>query len=193
VVARAILSPCTLRVVGGRWLRRAALFAWELPQNVLGAALLGADALLGNVVEARFVRERVVIETKGRAISLGLFVFWSRRSNRWHDLDERNRDHELGHSVQSRMLGPLYLPIVGVPSTARALYAVAYRELRRRKWERYYDGFPEDWADRLGGVHRDRGVEPPPQGVAAGGAAVTPQRTHAPVTSGSCPDDEIRR
>ena len=106
-------------------IRRAALFFWELPQNVVGLSLLGVEAVTGSIVEARFERERWMIESKGRAISLGLFVFWCRTSNRWHDLDERNRDHEYGHSIQSRWLGPLYLPVVGVPSTARAIYAFA--------------------------------------------------------------------
>jgi hypothetical protein len=137
-----------------RWLKRAALFAWELPQNVAGASLLAVEVLRGGIVTARFERERWMIETEGRAISLGLFVFWSQRSNRWHDLDARNRDHEWGHSVQSRRLGPLYLPIVGLPSTARAIWALVYRELTGRKWDGYYDGFPEDWADRLGGLRR---------------------------------------
>lgn len=135
-------------------LSRTVLALWELPQNVLGLSLYVLERARGGVVEARFERERWVVETDGRAISLGLFVFWSRRSNRWHDLDERNRDHEYGHSIQSRLLGPLYLPVVGVTSSARAAYALVYRELRGKKWDRYYDGFPEDWADRLGGVTR---------------------------------------
>lgn len=136
------------------WITRGLLSAWELPQNLVGLSLLGIEALTGSIVELRFERERVMVESKGRAISLGLFIFWCRRSNRWHELDERNRDHEWGHSVQSRWLGPLYLPIVGVSSSARALYALAYREVKGRRWEGYYAGFPESWADRLGGVDR---------------------------------------
>lgn len=133
---------------------RVGLGVWELPQNVVGLALLGVEGLRGSIVEIRWERERVMIETTGSAISLGLFVFWCRRSNRWHELDERNQDHEYGHSIQSRMLGPLYLPVVGVTSSARAIYALGYREVTGRKWDRYYAGFPEDWADRLGGVRR---------------------------------------
>jgi hypothetical protein len=135
-------------------LRRAALFAWELPQNVLGLALMGLERATGSIEEVRWERERVMVRSRGRAVSLGLFVFWCERSNRWHDLDERNRDHEYGHSIQSRMLGPLYLPVVGVPSSARAAYAFAYREVTGEKWAGYYEGFPERWADRLGGVQR---------------------------------------
>lgn len=136
--------------------RRIGLFAlaWELPQDVLGALLYASERLRGRVVQTERESDRFVVETKGTAISLGHVVFWSQRSSRWHALDARNRRHELGHAEQSRMLGPLYLPVVGVPSSARALYAVAYREVTGRRWERYYRGFPERWADELGGVAR---------------------------------------
>src|SRR6185369_10455986 len=86
--------------------------------------------------------------------SLGYFVFYSRGEGRYFVLDERIRDHEWGHSFQSRLLGPLYLPLVGVPSIARVLYAVVFREVTGRRWEGYFDAYPEDWADRLGGVVR---------------------------------------
>ena len=50
----------------------------------------------------------------------------------------------------------LYLPVVGLPSISRAGYALVYREVTGRQWTRYYEGFPERWADRLGGVSRDK-------------------------------------
>ena len=52
------------------------------------------------------------------------------------------------------MLGPLYLPLVGVPSVSRVINSVAYHHLKRKPWTGYYKGYPEDWADRLGGVER---------------------------------------
>jgi hypothetical protein len=137
-----------------RWAKRAALFAWELPQNTLGALELARHALTREIVDLRFERERVMVQTRKTGVSLGLFVFWTSNGNRWHDLDERNRDHEWGHSVQSRWLGPAYLPVVGATSVSRVLYMVAYREITGRKWTGYYSGFPENWADRLGGVRR---------------------------------------
>ncbi len=143
----------------GRIAAHAIRLAWELPQTSLGVAVLAAELARGRVrsieiTDAPRAGTRVVCETDGAAISLGHVVFWCRQSNRWHTLDERNRGHELGHAVQSRMLGPLYLPIVGVPSSARAIYAFFYRELRGHEWPRYYEGFPEKWADQLGGVSR---------------------------------------
>ncbi len=135
-------------------LRRAVAIGWELPQTLLGVCVYGAERLRRRVVRTERVEGRLVVETKGTAVSLGFVVLWCGESNRWHDLDARNRAHELGHAVQSRMLGPLYLPLVGVPSTARAIYAFVYRELTGTKWSGYYDGYPERWADRLGGVQR---------------------------------------
>jgi hypothetical protein len=137
-----------------QWAIRALLFVWELPQNLLGIGALLYDRTIGYIVEIKFERERLMIETKRRAISLGLFVFWTPRSNRWIELDERNKNHEWGHSVQSRMLGPLYLLVIGIPSTLRVIYLLAYRKTKGHRWNGYFDGFPENWADRLGGVDR---------------------------------------
>jgi hypothetical protein len=50
------------------------------------------------------------------------------------------------------MLGPLYLLVIGVPSSLRAGYAAARYLVTKEPWDGYYDGFPENWADRLGGV-----------------------------------------
>jgi hypothetical protein len=50
----------------------------------------------------------------------------------------------------------LYLPLVGVGSVSRGLYAVLYRELTGRRWRGYFDGWPESQADRLGGINREQ-------------------------------------
>jgi hypothetical protein len=135
-------------------LGKAASLVWEGPQTALGAAMLAVEAARKRIVHVEVEDGRLVVESKGTGISLGHIVFWSRENSRWHDLDVRNRAHELGHTRQSRMLGWLYLPVVGLPSISRAAYALVYRELTGRQWTRYYDGYPENWADRLGGVRR---------------------------------------
>ena len=55
--------------------------------------------------------------------------------------------HEYGHIRQSRMLGWLYLIVVGIPS---ALWALFYNGPK----EGYYRFYTERWADRLGNVNR---------------------------------------
>ena len=137
-------------------IRRSLSLVWEAPQTALGAAMLGAEAACKRVVQIEVEDGRLVVESKGTGISLGHIVIWSRESSRWHDLDVRNRAHELGHTKQSRLLGWLYLPVVGLPSISRAAYALAYREVTGKQWTRYYQGYPEKWADRLGGVAREK-------------------------------------
>lgn len=64
--------------------------------------------------------------------------------------------HEYGHSKQSRMLGFLYLFVVGIPSITGniidRLFHKNWYYAKSRKW--YYSRYPEKWADKLGGVVR---------------------------------------
>jgi hypothetical protein len=60
--------------------------------------------------------------------------------------------HEYGHALQSVLLGPLYLIVVGIPSLSRVAYSKWYYKKSGRSWKNYFKGFPENWADKLGGV-----------------------------------------
>jgi hypothetical protein len=75
-------------------------------------------------------------------LSLGLFIFV------WPD-DTRVCVHEYGHSIQSAVLGPLYLPIIGIPSAIWANLP-ALQKRRSHQHLSYYRFFPEKWANRLG-------------------------------------------
>ena len=90
--------------------------------------------------------------------SLGLFLFISdeRTSGKKQtenalldELSERILIHEYGHTIQSLILGPLYLLVIGLPS---ALWcALPYcKEKRKTRHISYYSFYPEKWADRLG-------------------------------------------
>ncbi len=119
---------------------------WEQPQTVLGAVLLLVRWALGQVERIERDRGRLFVQSPGGAVSLGLFVFY--RAGRGI------RDHEYGHTFQSRWFGPLYLLLVGIPSVSRVLYSVAYHRFTGCYWNGYFDGWPEKQADRLGGVDR---------------------------------------
>jgi hypothetical protein len=131
-----------------------AFFAiWELPQNLCGIAvflvLRLADGVRATARDGRFL----YVQTRGLAVSLGWFVFWVAWLGPGGDgARERNRRHEYGHTVQSRIFGPLYLVLIGLPSAARAVYARLYFAAHKRPWNGYYRGYPENWADRLGGI-----------------------------------------
>jgi len=135
------------------WGCRALLFVWELPQNLLGLYNLRRQQRRNLIESIRFDNERWMVQLKdGHPISLGLFVFWADERSRFVTDANTNLRHEYGHSIQSRILGPLYIPIVGVASVLRAYYAGWYRRRYGRNWGRYYEGFPEAWADHLVGV-----------------------------------------
>lgn len=137
--------------------RRAASVAWEAPQTSLGAANLALQLVQRNVAAIRRERGRIFVELRGvGAVSLGHFVFWGTVDSRFVRVNPSNKDHEYGHALQSRMLGPAYLLVVGVPSVMRVAYANVQWFVTRQPWEGYYAGFPESWADRLGGVVRPR-------------------------------------
>ncbi|MGE5598948.1 MAG: hypothetical protein ACM3XS_06175 [Bacteroidota bacterium] len=122
---------------------------WEMPQNLLGFLFYGLERIRGRVRGAVWEKGRLFI--RGRAaVSLGVFVFWSKDPRDLMSISHANKRHEYGHAVQSRLLGPLYLPLVGLPSCARLLYARLFRAFTGRPWMGYYRGYPESWADRLG-------------------------------------------
>ena len=134
-------------------LRSALGILWEGPQTALGVVNLGIELARRGV--ARVTREdgRIFVELRGsRAISLGHFIFWSTVDSAIVRVNPHNKLHEYGHALQSRLLGPFYLPVVGIPSTMRVAYAAAQYLITKEPWDGYYEGFPENWADRLGGV-----------------------------------------
>lgn len=112
---------------------------WEFPQTILGATLSRFFP------KAFDYQECSVHYNKGNwGLSLGRYIFIPFGSTRYSRLFL----HEYGHSRQSRILGPLYLIVVGIPSLLRFwVWAVLRLTLRS-----YYQGFPERWADKLGGV-----------------------------------------
>ena len=69
---------------------------------------------------------------------------------------EDGMKHEYGHTIQSRILGPFYLIIIGLPS----LIGNIYDQIAHKNWSLkdsciwYYNQPWEKWADKLGGVDR---------------------------------------
>jgi hypothetical protein len=132
----------------------ALRFIWELPQNITGMLVFVFLKNKDCIVITRIEHYRFFIETKRIAVSLGSFVFWTKAGNRFPDLKNDCRMHEYGHTRQSLMFGPLYLAVIGLPSLARVFYRRWYRKKYNKPWTRYFDGYPENWADKLGGIVR---------------------------------------
>ena len=130
-------------------MKEVLLFIWQLPQNILGLlVILFTGARKWNSFYWRSSRGRF-------GVSLGCFIVFGALSDkyiRWSSIK-----HERGHQKQSLYLGPLYLLLVGLPSVCLNLWDKLFHKKwsddRREEW--YYSRYPENWADRLGGVNRD--------------------------------------
>lgn len=82
----------------------------------------------------------------GGSVSLGMFLFVSVSTS--DDHRRKLTAHEYGHSVQSLILGPLYLLVIGLPSIIWAGLPPLKR-LRQRRSISYYRLYTEKWANRL--------------------------------------------
>ena len=114
---------------------------WGLPQTVVGLVLF--LALRG---PRRCHAYRAAIVTRWRlrsGLCLGMFIFVPEVCPR------SLLAHEYGHTIQSIILGPLFLPVIGLPSILWASLP-ACRKYRQTKTVSYYRFYPEAWANRLG-------------------------------------------
>lgn len=80
------------------------------------------------------------------SLGVGMFLFLSERS---YDSDPQVQVHEFGHAVQSAVLGPLFLPVMGIPSFLWCNLKPC-RKLRNEKGVSYYSFYPESTANYLG-------------------------------------------
>lgn len=127
-------------------------FLWQLPQNLLGLGLLlfyKHEKQYHSLNGVRFYSTSEMIS----GISLGDIVIMNR-----DDMFE-GLHHEYGHHIQSLILGPLYLLIIGLPSltfniisTQCHTHTNGWHARRALIW--YYNLPWEKWADKLGGVDR---------------------------------------
>ena len=121
------------------------LQVWQLPQNLLGLVvglfLRGKRRLPGLPGIPPAVR-LICAQNMYGGLSLGNFVYVR------PPVYDKMILHEYGHCLQSRILGPFYLIVVGIPSF---LWALWWHPGRRVS---YYSFYTERWADRLGGVER---------------------------------------
>ncbi|MCL2818417.1 MAG: hypothetical protein FWD41_01605 [Actinomycetia bacterium] len=85
-------------------------------------------------------------QSKG-GLSLGSFIFISSDMKPEDIPRSRLVRHEYGHVLQSVALGPLFLPLVGIPSFIWAQY---FSDWRKRNGVNYYTFYTERWADNWG-------------------------------------------
>ena len=117
-------------------------WTWGILQNIAGAVVF----LLNARRPHRLYRDAFVTEwkLKDASMGLGMFIFMGTDDKD----DEEILAHEYGHTVQSLILGPLYLPVIGLPSLVWANFR-PIRNIRKRKNIGYFSFYPERWANRI--------------------------------------------
>ncbi|MBR2787585.1 MAG: hypothetical protein IKD94_00335 [Erysipelotrichaceae bacterium] len=126
-------------------------WTWGIMQNVLGFLLFCLLYLKKGKLKTEMYRGAIATMWRQRSsVSLGMFIFLGTS-------DRRVLVHEYGHCIQSMILGPLYLPLIGIPSFIWC-NAPHFRRQRKKGTCRYSSFYTEKWANHLG--HKVTNEEP---------------------------------
>ena len=129
---------------------------WQLPQNLIGFLLTREYKYKSErYIDSKWVS--VYYKSLFRSgVSLGDYIIL----DHWYcgrACSTQAVAHEYGHSKQSLILGWFYLPLVGLSSFINNIWDRLFHKKwssdQREKW--YYSRYPENWADKLGGVVRE--------------------------------------
>ena len=134
-------------------MKQILLYVWQLPQHLLAQVIWGVLRQLKSVSMLERTKDNLLIirmHPLEFGLSLGRYIFVHMTYG------ETTVKHEAGHSIQSAYLGPLYLLLIGLPSISRNIWSRLFHKkwLREKRLRWYYESWPEDHADRLGGVQR---------------------------------------
>lgn len=140
-------------------MKNAFYFIWQWTWGFFQSAL----GLLIFIMHIRdkhyFYHGAVVTEWENKSsLSLGMFVFvtskpffYDKLKNEYTmaELSQRLLVHEYGHTIQSLILGPAYLIVMGIPSTVWG-FLPSLNKKRKTEGISYFSFFTERWANCLG-------------------------------------------
>ena len=129
------------------YIRNLILFIWQLPQHLLAILYIGYLVMMCKDlgVDSRYKQAIVIPCVMRGAVTLGCYVFVGLNSEY-----RKTVKHELGHTIQSKILGPLYLIVIGIPSITYCGLRRIFPSLRKKN---YYNFYTEKWANNLSGKY----------------------------------------
>lgn len=148
-------------------------YIWQLPQHILALCLMFYFKVTGK--EVKYEKGNLLLNPElalsefeygfynvkdfRNGVCLGEYIFLDTSVEPYFEkIPYTPLLHEHGHRIQSRILGPLYLLLVGLPSIIRNIYARYCLNKKRKSLkditEWYYSQYPENWADNLMNVKR---------------------------------------
>lgn len=140
-------------------MKKFLYFIWQCTWGILQTTLGFIVFLLHIGDKHYFYHGSIVTEWSDKSsVSLGLFVFvtkepyfYDKLKDKYtmEELSARLLVHEYGHTIQSLILGPLYLIVIGIPSTLWG-FLPYYNKKRKEQGLSYFSFFTEKWANHLG-------------------------------------------
>ena len=126
-----------------KYIRNLILFIWQLPQHIVALIYFGYLVMMCKDlgVDSRYKQATVIPCVMRGAVTLGNYVFVGLNSEY-----KKTVKHELGHTIQSKILGPLYLIVIGIPSITYCGLRRVFPSLRKKN---YYNFYTEKWANNL--------------------------------------------
>ena len=126
-----------------KYIRNLILFIWQLPQHIVAIIYFGYLVMMCKDlgVDSRYKQAIVIPCVMRGAVTLGNYVFVGLNSEY-----RKTVKHELGHTIQSKILGPLYLIVIGIPSITYCGLRRIFPSLRKKN---YYNFYTEKWANNL--------------------------------------------
>lgn len=133
-------------------LKSSLLWLWQLPQNLCGIIYrsISEDNRICVIEnnDSRSVGAKVYLQRANGGISLGKYIF----INQDYIDEEIVIKHECGHVKQSKILGPLYLLVIGIPSMLHAWLNNYIGCCWKNGEYNYYHFYTEKWANKLMGI-----------------------------------------
>ena len=121
-------------------IKNAALWVWQAPQNILGWLAYnyidGYETCTKDLC-GEGIKCKLSVNFPG-GITLGNYIILG---------NIKHLQHELGHTKQSQILGPLYLLVIGLPSL---IHAALHSSICKNK--DYYLFYTDKWANKLAGI-----------------------------------------
>ncbi len=129
----------------GTFLVRIWQWIWGFPQTLIGLVLYCIHRKKPHFVYRGCIVTRWNVPG---SLGVGMFLFVN---DDHYQRDPQVLVHEFGHAVQSVILGPLFLLIMGIPSFLWCNLPPCKR-LRKEKGISYYCFYPESSANFLGKI-----------------------------------------
>lgn len=127
-------------------MKKLLWYLWQLPQNLCG--LIYKFICKGKIVYHDLASDNgasIFLKSGRGSVTLGKYVFIYSEDR---ELQE-TIIHELGHVKQSKILGPLYLLVIGIPSIVHCWYNDFVDCCWKDGRYHYEHFFTESWAEKL--------------------------------------------